>query len=77
MNACQRALAGLADPPRRSACVDDPGLSHDVSFRKIVACICGRRSFKVNSCDPCTTDGTGSAGVEIIAVTYFPNAPYG
>src|SRR5207253_2319693 len=32
MNACQRALAGLADPARCPACVDDQRVNHGVSF---------------------------------------------
>ena len=74
VNACQRALAGLADAPRRSACVDDPGLSHDASFRKIVARICRRRRFKVNSCGLCKIDVAASAAVGIVAITTFLSA---
>jgi hypothetical protein len=30
MNACERALAGLADAARRPACVDDKRVNHHV-----------------------------------------------
>ncbi len=49
MNPRQRALAGLANAPRRSACIDDQRVNHGVSFEDFVAGICSRLGFKVNS----------------------------
>src|SRR5260221_13711986 len=63
MDACQCALAGLADAARRPACVDDQRVSHGVSFTDFftdflepvgricepVGRICSRSSAKVNS----------------------------
>ena len=75
MNACQRALAGLADAPRRSACVDDPGVSHDVSFRAIVAGICSRREFQSQLMRPMQDRLIDLTGVESVAVPNASNTP--
>ena len=49
MDARQGALAGLADAPRRPACVDDQRVNHGVFLNVLIGRICGRSNYKVNS----------------------------